>query len=52
VLGLELGDKVALDADSFQRLAKAFFVEIEARYTSAAPPRAATPAASSRMAIS
>jgi hypothetical protein len=30
VLGLEPGDKVALDADSLQRLAKAFFAEIEA----------------------
>jgi hypothetical protein len=27
-LGLKPGDKVALDADSFQRLAKAFFAEI------------------------
>jgi hypothetical protein len=33
VLGLEPGDKVAFDADSFQRLTKAFLAEIEARYT-------------------
>jgi hypothetical protein len=33
VLGLEPGDKVALDPDSFQRLTKAFLAEIEARYT-------------------
>jgi hypothetical protein len=31
VLGLEPGDKVALEADSFQRLAKAIFAETEAR---------------------
>jgi hypothetical protein len=31
LLGLEPGEKVALDADAFKRLAKAFFAETEAR---------------------
>ena len=33
VLHLEVGDQIALGASDFQRLAEAYFAEIEAKYT-------------------
>jgi hypothetical protein len=32
MLHLEVGDEIALGASDFQRLAEAFFAEIEAKY--------------------
>lgn len=33
VLGLAVGDAITLDADGFERLAAAYFAEIETRFT-------------------
>jgi hypothetical protein len=32
VLKLEIGDRIALDAEQFERLSRAFFAELEAKF--------------------